>query len=157
MEQVHESVKQMWRAYLDSIDRNAEDPNMKYEAWHFCDNQKDADELVELVRQGVKRATTGLYYFYELEEEALPEVGNLNIVTDWKGIARCIIKTTKVMVLPFRAVPEEFAFTEGEGDKSLNYWRKVHITAFNRHLKPLDMDFNEDMQVVCEEFEVVFK
>lgn len=157
MEQVHESVKQMWRAYLESIGRNDEDPNMKYEAWHFCDNEKDADELAELASQGVKRATTGLYFLYELEKEALPEVGNLNVVTDWNGIARCIIKTIKVMVLPFRDVPEEFAYTEGEGDKSLDYWRRVHVDAFSRYMKPLNMEFNEDMQVVCEEFEVVYK
>ncbi|MCT4606010.1 MAG: ASCH domain-containing protein [Marinisporobacter sp.] len=29
---------------------------------------------------------------------------------------------------------EEFAKTEGEGDKSLKYWRKVHIDFFTREV-----------------------
>lgn len=156
MMQEHDSVKQMWRAYLLSIGQDNETTDLEYEAWHFCDNEKDADELAELVCRGIKKATTGLLYFYELENEPLPKAGNLNIVTDWQGKARCVIRTKKVMLLLFRDVTEEFAYTEGEGDKSLNYWREAHIAAFGRHLGKLGMEFRDDMTVVCEEFEVVY-
>lgn len=156
MMQEHGSVKEMWRNYLLSIGQDDKSTDLKYEAWHFCDNEKDADELAELVCQGIKKATTGLLYFYEQENEAIPKAGNLNIVTDWQGKARCIIRTTKVTLLPFRNVSEEFAYTEGEGDKSLDYWREAHIAAFVRHLKKIGMEFSEDMTVVCEEFEAVY-
>ena len=154
--QMHETVKQMWRDYLLSIGQDIETTDLKYEAWHFCDNEKDADELAELVCQGIKKATTGLLYFYEQENEALPKPGNLNIVTDWQGKARCVIRTKKVTLLPFSDVSEEFAYTEGEGDKSLEYWREAHIAAFGRHLDKIGMEFSEDMIVVCEEFEAVY-
>ncbi|MGO1528704.1 MAG: ASCH domain-containing protein, partial [Senegalia sp. (in: firmicutes)] len=44
-----------------------------------------------------------------------------------------------------------------EGDKSLEYWRKAHINFFSRELEKYDIEFSEDMPVVFEEFEVVYK
>lgn len=46
--------------------------------------------------------------------------------------------------------------TEGEGDMSLEYWRKIHRVFFTEELKDLEKEFTEDMMVVCEEFEVVY-
>jgi uncharacterized protein YhfF len=44
-----------------------------------------------------------------------------------------------------------------EGDKSLKYWRDVHKKYFTKELKEIGKEFNEDMLVVCEEFDVVEK
>ena len=85
--------------------------------------------MAELTIKGDKRATTSLHYLYEIEKEEVPKVGELSIITDFDGNAKCIIKTTDVKVLPFSKVDEKFAYTEGEGDKSLEYWRRVHIKA----------------------------
>lgn len=157
MVQEHKSVKEMWERYSMFIGNDINNTNYKYTSWHFCDNEESANNLAELVKQGVKRATTGLHYFYEVEGETLPKVGDLSIIIDWQGIAQCIIETEKVTILPFKEVTEEFAKIEGEGDKSLKYWREVHINAFNRELKEHKKEFREDMLVVCEEFEMVYK
>lgn len=157
MGQEHKSVSEMWRNYLSSIGDDIINTNKKYSSWHFCDNEGDANDLAELVKQGVKRATTGLYYLYEVDDETLPKVGELNIIIDWQGKGKCIIEMKKVTLLPFKEVNEEFAKIEGEGDKSLKYWREVHINAFNRHLKEYNKEFIEDMLVVCQEFETVYK
>ena len=144
------SVDIMWKKYLKSIDENEEDTNLSYTSWYFGGDKQIADELAELTIKGDKRATTSLHYLYE---------GELSIITDFDGNAKCIIKTTDVKVLPFSKVDEKFAYTEGEGDKSLEYWRRVHIKAFNDELKELsiDMEFSEDMLVVCEIFQVIYK
>ena len=157
MLQEHKSVKEMWENYLMSIGHDIVNINKKYTSWHFCDNEEDADNLAELVKQGIKRATTGLYYLYEIEGDTLPKDGDLGIIIDWQRKAQCIIETKKVTILPFKEVTERFAKIEGEGDKSLKYWQEVHINAFNRHLNNYKMKFNEDMLVVCEEFETVYK
>ena len=157
MAQEHKSVKEMWENFLMSIGPNILNTKKEYSSWHFCDNEEDANNLAQLVKQGVKRATTGLYYFYEVEGEALPKLGDLSIIIDWQGKAQCIIETKKVSLLPFKEVTEEFAEIEGEGDKSLKYWREMHINAFNRQLKEHEKEFGEDMLVVCEEFEAVYK
>ncbi|MCR4902388.1 MAG: ASCH domain-containing protein [Butyrivibrio sp.] len=125
-----------------------------YEAWAFG---KSADELAELVLNGTKTATCSVFTLYEVEGEELPKEGELSIVLDSKDNAVCIIQTTKVYVTSFKDVSEEHAFKEGEGDKSLKYWRDVHTEFFTEELKEIEQDFNSDMKVVCEEFEVVYK
>jgi uncharacterized protein YhfF len=156
MDKEHMSVREMWGNYLTSIGENINNTHKTYTSWHFCDNEKDANDLAKLVKQGVKRATTGLYYSYIAEGEEPSEAGALNIVTDWCGKAECIIETERVTILPFREVTEEYAKTEGEGDKSLEYWRQAHVNAFTRELKEYNREFDEDMLVVCEEFKVVY-
>ena len=157
MEQEHQSVKKIWEDYLISIGESIAMTNKSYTSWYFCDNEKDADELAELVKEGVKRGTTSLNYWYELENEELPMAGNHSVITNWSGVAWCITRTKKVTVLPFKDVTEELAKIEGEGDKSLMYWQKVHIDFFTRELKEQAIKFSQNMLVVFEEFEVVYK
>lgn len=155
MKKEHKSVQEMWKNYLNSIGVDNTDKN--YTSWYFCNDEKSANELAKLVKSGVKRATTSLYYLYEIEGESLPKEKDLSIITDWNGVAQCIIETKKVTIIPFKNVSEEFAETEGEGDKSLEYWRRVHIDFFTKELAEVGEKFSEDMRVVCEEFKVVYK
>ncbi|HCX02854.1 MAG TPA: RNA-binding protein [Clostridiales bacterium] len=126
-------------------------------AWHFCSDEKNANELAEITLKGIKRGTTSLKYWYEVENEKIPKAGDLNIITDWEGKPVCVIQNERVFIVPFNEVSEEFAYREGEGDRSLKYWREVHIDYFTKELKEIGKDFNEDMMVVCEEFNVVEK
>jgi len=151
---MNEKVKKLLEEYQGSIKEGKK--NFE-KAWHFCNDEKNANELAELTLQGIKRATTSLKYWYEVENEKIPEEGDLNIITDWKGNPVCVIKNVKVSIIPFKDVDEDFAYREGEGDKSLKYWRDVHIEYFTKELKEKDIEFNEDMLVVCEEFDVVEK
>lgn len=124
-----------------------------YEAWAFGD---DPDTLAELVRTGVKTATASAYPLYELEGEELPQVGEYSVILNSKDEAVCIIRTSKVFVTPYRDVTPEQAYKEGEGDRSLAYWRCVHEAFFSREMAQAGLTFTEDMGVVCEEFEVVY-
>jgi len=153
----------MWREYCNTSAVNGAGMRndqtgspSAYHVWHFCDNKKDADELADLVLRGEKRATASLHSLYELDKELVPKPGDISIVTDFEGRARCVIKTTAVTITPFNRVPESFALREGEGDKSLWYWREAHRRAFSRELEALGLSFSEDLLVVCEEFDMVF-
>ncbi len=150
------TVRKLWQEYLTAIGEDEATTEKKYTAWHFCDNEKDADELAELVLQGVKRATASLYVSYEAEKEELPKVGDYSVITDWSGRAKGIIQTVRIDIVPFGQVTPEFAAIEGEGDKSLEYWRGAHTAFFSREMKELGMEPSEDMKVVCEEFKLVY-
>ncbi|WP_326909746.1 ASCH domain-containing protein [Sedimentibacter sp. MB31-C6] len=152
-----ESVEKMWTNYLETLGEKPNNTNRTYESWYFCDNKQDADELAELVFNGTKKATASLYLYYSSENEELPKVGDLSIITNWEGEAKCIIRTSNIDIVPFKNVTEEFAATEGEGDKSLEYWKRCHKDYFSREIKELGKEFNEDILVVCEKFEVVYK
>lgn len=145
--------KEMWNLYT----KNSHLKNRTYDAWCFGGNTSMANELAKLVVNGVKTATASAYQLYEIENSPLPPIGGLNIILDSDNNAVCITETTKVYSCPFNQVSESHALKEGEGDLSLAYWRRVHKDFFSKELKAYNLDFDENMFVVCEEFKVVWK
>jgi len=61
-----------------------------------------------------------------------PAVGDLAIVTDWKGSPQAIIRTTKVEIVKFQEITSDYALIEDKGDKSLSYWKDVHWAYYER-------------------------
>ena len=117
-----------------------------------------ADEILAALLRGDKRATTGLKCLYELEKEPLPQEGQYSVILDSRGLPHCITRITKIEITKFRDISEEYAFIEGEGDKSLAYWRDAHREVFTQECREdFQMDFSEDMECVCEYFEVVYQ
>jgi len=127
-----------------------------YEAFHFDDNEPSANQLAALVLAGTKRATAGLAWSFESSGKPLPKRGDLSVVTDWQGKPLCVIETTRVEFVPFEEVSAEFAATEGEGDKSLHYWREAHWAYLGRECARIGRAPDQRMPVVCERFEVVY-
>ena len=144
------TAEEMWERCFGGTEHSDE----PYEAWAFGD---EADKLAELVVQGIKTATSSAYALYAIDGETLPEAGEYSVILDSHDNAVCIIKTTKVYVTSFDKVSEEHACKEGEGDRSLEYWREVHERFFTDCLKEAGLDFSAAMEVVCEEFETVYK
>lgn len=91
-----------------------------------------ADELIELVLRGQKRATAGSLAEYESEGAALPKVGDRWIACDGQGRPRAVIETTEVRVGPLSSVDEQFAWDEGEGDRTRADWLRSHTAYFTR-------------------------
>ena len=128
-----------------------------YEAFHFDDNEPSANELAGLVLAGIKRATAGLAWAAEIEGMQPPEPGALSVVTYWNGEPACVIETLRVEVVPFEQVSREFAATEGEGDGSLEHWRRVHWESFGRACARIGREPSKSMPVQCERFNVIFR
>ena len=124
-----------------------------YQAWAFGGAP---DKLARLVLQGVKTATCSALALYEYENEEIPKVGDHSVILDSDDQAVCIIRTTKVYIAAFDQVSERHAYLEGEGNRSLEYWRQVHEEFFTEELKTIQQNFDAKMELVCEEFEVVF-
>jgi uncharacterized protein YhfF len=149
-------IKRVWQAYLDSLPDKSAAPD-RYEAWSFGDSPDMADELADLVVRGIKTATAGLLWEYQAEGEALPHPGDVSIILDGAGSPACLIETAQVEVKPFNQVDAAFARDEGEGDRSLDYWRQAHWRFFTRACRPIGRAPSETMPVVCERFRVVYR
>lgn len=121
-------------------------------AWSFGATPEQADELLGLVLDGTKTATSSAHADYALDDEPLPEVGALGIVLDGAGHPRALLETTAVEVRTFDEVDAEHAHLEGEGDRSLAYWRRVHEEFFVTYAS----GFDPAMPVVLERFRLVF-
>ena len=152
---MHPSIEAMWQEFR-SLDAKAGYPAEPVSHWHFCDNQQDADECVLLVLAGRKRATAPSLWSFESHDEPLPRAGDLHVVTDWAGEARCIIRITAVEVVPLDEIGEEHAQAEGEGDGSLSWWLDAHRAYYRRELEGSGQQFQPDMPVVFEWFECVY-
>lgn len=124
-----------------------------YESWAFGDAP---DKLAALVKNGVKTATCSAYDLYQTGSEPLPKEGDYSVILDSSGEAVCIVKTVKVCITEFHLVSAEHAYKEGEGDRTLEYWRKVHTDFLTRELSKFNLTFSENTKVVCEEFDLVF-
>ena len=111
----------------------------------FGDGPELADELLDLVIKGVKTATCSTE-----DEPNTSTPGERWIVLDGRGQARCVIESTEVTYRRYNEVDAAFACDEGEGDRSLAYWRSAHRNYFGRQGK-----FSEDMMLMCERFRLV--
>jgi uncharacterized protein YhfF len=151
---VEASVLQFWREYIDGLPAGQPHPQMPAEVFAFGDSKELADELAELVRTGMKTATCSALWSYEDEQKPLPRKGDLSIVIDGSGVAVAVIETVEVFIAPFNEVSEHFAYEEGEGDRSLAYWREAHGNFFRRQ-RFKDRSFNEQMPLVCKRFRPV--
>ena len=116
-----------------------------------------ADELGALIVAGTKTATCSSLWEWEVDEDPLPEIGTITIVLDGRGQPLCIIETTEVTIRPFLEVDAQFAYDEGEGDRSLRYWREGHKRFFSRSLAKIGKEFEPDMPLVCERFRVIYR
>lgn len=153
MNSSHESVSELSDRYFKS---KGEFPR-EITSFYFCDNEKDANECADLVLQREKRATATSLWWYEANKEELPKAHDNYIVTNWQGIALCVIEVERVEIVPFNEITSEFAEIEGEGDKSLEYWKKVHWDYYHRELEGSKFGPQQNMLIVCEYFRVVFQ
>lgn len=152
---IPESIRRFW-VQFEAV-AGAGVRNRFYEAFHFDDNEASANDLAALVLAGPKRATAGLEWSLEGAGKRAPRAGDLSVVTDWQCNPLCIIETSSVQTVPFEAVSEEFAATEGEGDGSLRHWREVHWACFERECARTGRRPSLGMPVVCERFDVVYR
>ena len=118
--------------------------NNKLERWTFGIS---ANQLVELVLEGKKTATTYLY-----EDDEKYKENDISILTDINGNDVCLIQTKKIIITTFKNITWDLAVLEGENN-SLDDWRKEHYNFF----KKINSSFNKDTKVAFEIFEMIDK
>jgi uncharacterized protein YhfF len=88
-----------------------------------------ADEGAMLILNGTKTLTSSPFWDYP--DGRIPFVGALAVLLDGSRQPRGIVETTRVEIMPFRAITEEMACAYGEGARTVEWWRRV-IGAFYR-------------------------
>ena len=145
-------LEDFWDSFLEEKGLNVGCDSV----YRFGRNEEESDRLLKLVLRGKKRAATSSYTGYKVTGEDIPEKGQYCIITDWDGIPRAVVRTTRVTVVPFNEINEEMAQREGE-DKELSAWREKHSLFFVKDGGIKGYTFTEDMPVVYEEFRLEYK
>jgi uncharacterized protein YhfF len=143
-------ITQFWKGYTESARVNCGE----FRTSSFGDTPKLADELLNLVIAGTKRATTSLPRDYA--SSGVPKPGDFSIVLDGRGTPRCILRTLDVEIKAMGEVGASFAWDEGEGDRSLAWWRSAHVRYFKRQGARDGFEVDDATMVVLERFEVVW-
>jgi uncharacterized protein YhfF/GNAT superfamily N-acetyltransferase len=127
-----------------------------HQAWPFGDSPQLAHNLAELVLHGPKRATAGLVEWSALHPEDAPVADGYSIVTEFDGTPRCVIRTVWLRQCALRDVDAQFAWDEGEGDRTLPDWLDGHRRYFTRICPSLGIAFSDDLRVQLERFELMY-
>ena len=148
---INNDIKEFWKRFIkDSKLTHLAD--YQFEAWSFGNTKELADELGALVVEGKKTATCSLLRAYLGEEDEIPRVGVYSVLCDGAELPLCIVFLTHTWVCQYNEVTEKHAFEEGEGDRSLSHWKRVHKEFFSQY-----DGFHEEDQLICERFKVVYK
>ncbi len=103
----------------------------------FGDSEQLAHDLVELVLHGPKRATAGLGLTVDQLPHTAAVPDGYSVVTEFDGTPRAVIRTSGLERRKFSDVDAEFAWDEGEGDRTLDDWKAGHWSYFSRECESL--------------------
>lgn len=147
-----ETTREIARFWADARTAIPHLPETPPEAWAFGATPEHADALLTPVLDGTKTATASALPDYEADDEPVPAVGDLSIILDGVGSPRAALEVTGIDIVPFDQVTEEHAHAEGEDDRTLASWRRIHEVFWREYATT---GFSADMPVVCERFRVV--
>ena len=145
----------MWREYAASRPQPSppeEDPPVE----QFGDHAALADELLDLVLAGTKRATAGLVVDFAHQGEPLPRIGGHWVACDGSGVPRCVLRSVELRIGRLDSVDDSFAWDEGEGDRTRDDWLRGHRRYFTRTCAARGEQFTEEHEVLFERFRVVW-
>ncbi|MFT4259838.1 ASCH domain-containing protein [Microbacterium sp.] len=148
-------IAEFWHGARAVVPTLPETPPGSDRIWGLGATPEQADRLLLLVLAGTKTATAGYLEEYEAEGAAVEQIGDLDILLDGAGAPRAIIETTSVDIRPFDEVTAEHAFAEGEDDRTLASWRRIHRDFYERFVAP-ECAFRNDMPIVCQRFRLVY-
>jgi uncharacterized protein YhfF len=144
-------TQSFWRAFR----RYAGLDHDNYVVGSFGDSPKMATELGDLVIAGIKRATASLVRDYGGGREPMPKPGDFVMMLDGEGRPRFIWRTTEVTIKPLVEVDEAFAWDEGEGNRTRDWWLDAHRRYSARQATREGFELDDDILTVFERFEVV--
>lgn len=145
----------LWTAYA-AAHPEAVAAGDEYVVDRFGDSVELGDELLGIVRHGAKRATAELVAEFAHRGEALPRVGAHWVACDGRGAPQLVLRTVELRIATFREVDADFAFDEGEDDRSLRSWREQHRIYWERTCAARGAEWGEQDEIVLERFRVVW-
>jgi uncharacterized protein YhfF len=143
---------EFWRGYRDAVGLHHDD----YDVVAFGDGPEMATELAELTVAGIKRATAGLLRQFGPGKEQPPVLGGHVVLLDGARRPRAIWRTTELRTGPLNSVDERFAWDEGEGERTREWWLSAHRRFFARWAAAEGFPMHDEIETVFERFEIVW-
>jgi len=126
------------------------------DAWGFGDTPEVKQELLDLILEGKKRASTNLLIESELAGYPPSGVGQFHIILNGNDVPTAVIQTVSLRKAKFNDIDEDHAYWEGEEDRTVESYLKEHVKYYTRVGKTLGFIFHEDLEVEFERFELIY-
>jgi len=143
---------EFWRGYRDAAGLQHDD----YDVVAFGNGPDMATELAELTIAGIKRATAGLLRQFGPGKESPPVLGGYVVLLDGADRPRAIWRTIELRTGPLNSVDERFAWDEGEGERTREWWLAAHRRFFGRRAAAQGFAMHDEIETVFERFEIVW-
>jgi uncharacterized protein YhfF len=82
--------------------------------------------------------------------------GGYVVLLDGANRPRAIWRTTEVRIGPLNSVDERFAWDEGEGERTREWWLSAHRRFFERRAAVQGFQMHDEIETVFERFQVVW-
>ena len=145
-------TSEFWRTYREAAGLHHDD----YDVVTFGADAEMATELAELVVAGIKRATAGLVRQFGPDGEPPPVVGGYVVLLDGADRPRAVWRTIEVRIGPLNSVNERFAWDEGEGERTRDWWLSAHRRFFGRRAAAQGFRMHDQIETIFERFEIVW-
>jgi len=146
-------AEQLWQQFCKE---KGIDENTYHQSWAFCGGGPAADELLELVLEGKKFGTASLYEDYLNTDDPIPKDDEYSVILNSKEEAVCIVRNYQVKIECFGDVSYFHGYSEGEEERNLEAWRRIHASFFKDDLERLQIDDIFNSHVVLEKFSLEY-
>jgi uncharacterized protein YhfF len=116
---------------------------------------ESANEGVVLILNGTKTLTSSPFWDYP--DGRIPFVGALGVLLDGLQTPRGIVETTQVEIMPFGAITEDMARAYGEGERTVEWWRRVMGAFYRASAARHNAILTDDTSHIWEWFTVVHR
>ena len=155
------SDEHLWESHVDRLREiavQAQWPGATLGLYAFPGPTRD--KLIAPILSGEKTRATSLLRAYRASGEALPEVGQREVVLDSAGLPVAITRTTDVQITRLDEVGLDHVLGEGEGFVDVGHWRAAHEQFWASAPSRAELDdpnftLDDSTQVVLQRFEVV--
>jgi uncharacterized protein YhfF len=147
-----DEIERFWLDYQKACNPQVEG----FSAAAFGSTRAFADEHALLIREGTKRAHATLERDFEAEGDDLPRPGDHVVVLDGRGSPSAIVRTRHVERRFFNDIDAEFAFENGEGDRTLAWWLIAYRQEFAERAEAQGFQVGERAVLILELFDRVW-
>jgi len=148
-----DTIREFWQACLPALLKPPEDGF--YRVRSIGSTPETTAAITRLILTGDKTGTFTSSWIYDGDRSITPEVGGYSVLKDSKNAPVAVLKTTRVMTLPFNKITEKETALDGPQLRPLDAWRPIHLAFFTRELESRGKKFSENMPITAEQFKVV--
>lgn len=149
------TIAEFWSEYLKKTGQKPEEAVYNGELC-FEDSGWAGQSQLNLVLGGKKTAIFTPFPSFEINLEKIPVAGEVYVVEDTAEEPCAVIRLKDVKVIPFNQISWELAAQDGENE-NLKDWQDKQRAFFEEEADLCGFVFEEEMPVVCEIFELVYK